>query len=182
VRRIDFVFFDAGGGHRAAATALQLAIQQSGRPWDVRLMNLQEVLDRMDIFRQITRIRMQDVYNLLLRKGWTLGSEYMVQPRLEVLGKTCILRTLLPDGLLILGSVATIIEIKSQHMPESYWQLRHLYEPAVRALPIVCHVNCLTVVKSYDPAMPYPEEIERVFDVQDWVLREHTKIGVLRWV
>ena len=118
-------------------------------------------------------------------QGWLkkqLGSEYMVQPRLEVLGKTCILRTLLPDGLLILGSVATIIEIKSQHMPESYWQLRHLYEPAVRALPIVCHVNCLTVVKSYDPAMPYPEEIERVFDVQDWVLREHTKIGVLRWV
>lgn len=80
MRRIDFVFFDAGGGHRAAATALQLAIQQSGRPWDVRLVNLQEVLDRIDIFRQITRIRMQDVYNLLLRKGWTLGSEYMVPP------------------------------------------------------------------------------------------------------
>jgi len=110
-----------------------------------------------------------------------LGPEYMVQPRLEVLGRSYLLRLLLPDGLLMLSDVATIIEIKSQHMPESYWQLRHLYEPAVRALPRICHVNCLTVVKSYDPAMPYPEEIERVFDIQDWVLREHSKIGVLRW-
>lgn len=80
MRRIDFVFFDAGGGHRAAATALELAIQQTGRPWAVRLVNLQEVLDRMDIFRKATNIRMQDIYNLLLRKGWTLGSEYMVPP------------------------------------------------------------------------------------------------------
>lgn len=80
MRRIDFVFFDAGGGHRAAATALELAIQQSGRPWNVRLVNLQDVLDRTDIFRKLTGIRMQDVYNLLLRKGWTLGSEYMVPP------------------------------------------------------------------------------------------------------
>ncbi len=76
--RIDLVFFDAGGGHRAAANALKLAIEQSGRAWDVRLMNLQEVLDQLDIFRKLTGVRSQDVYNLLLRKGWTLGSEYMV--------------------------------------------------------------------------------------------------------
>ncbi len=80
MKRIDFVFFDAGGGHRAAANALKLAIEQSGKPWQVRLVNLQETLDRLDIIRQLTGIRMQDVYNLLLRKGWTLGSEYMIPP------------------------------------------------------------------------------------------------------
>lgn len=78
--RADIVFFDAGGGHRAAANALQLASKQSGRNWEIRLVNLQETLDRMDIFRMITGIRMQDIYNLLLRKGWTLGSEYLVGP------------------------------------------------------------------------------------------------------
>ena len=40
----------------------------------MRLVNLQEVLDPLDIFRKITGLRLQDVYNLLLKKGWTLGS------------------------------------------------------------------------------------------------------------
>ncbi len=71
---IDFVYFDAGGGHRAAATALKAVIEQQNRPWRVRLVNLQEILDSLDIFRKITGIRLEDVYNLVLKKGWTLGS------------------------------------------------------------------------------------------------------------
>lgn len=43
------------------------------------MVNLQEVLDSLDIFRKITGIRMEDVYNLLLRKGWTLGSPQMTR-------------------------------------------------------------------------------------------------------
>jgi 1,2-diacylglycerol 3-beta-galactosyltransferase len=80
MRRVDFVFFDAGGGHRAAATALKAVVEQQGRDWDVRLVNLQEILDAMDIFRRYTGIRMQDVYNRMLANGWTLGSEYLVPP------------------------------------------------------------------------------------------------------
>jgi hypothetical protein len=74
---VDFVFFDAGGGHRAAANALKAVIEQQGRPWEIRLVNLQEVLDSLDIFRKYTGIRMQDVYNVVLQKGWTLGSAQM---------------------------------------------------------------------------------------------------------
>lgn len=80
MKKLDFVFFDAGGGHRSAATALKAVVEQQKRPWEVRLVNLQEVLDPLDIFRKITRIRMEDVYNKLLAKGWTLGSEYLVPP------------------------------------------------------------------------------------------------------
>lgn len=76
--KIDIIFFDAGGGHRAAATALELAIGQRGRGWQVRLVHLQEVLDKIDIFRQVFRLRLEDVYNLLLRKGWTWGSGFML--------------------------------------------------------------------------------------------------------
>lgn len=79
-RRLDIAFFDAGGGHRAAANALKLSIERSGRPWDVRIVNLQETLDALDIFRKLTGVRMQDIYNHLLRKGWTLGSELLIAP------------------------------------------------------------------------------------------------------
>jgi UDP-N-acetylglucosamine:LPS N-acetylglucosamine transferase len=75
---IDFIYFDAGGGHRSAANALKAVIEQRQKPWTVRLVNLQEILDSLDIFRKITRIRLQDLYNLLLAKGWTLGSAQML--------------------------------------------------------------------------------------------------------
>jgi len=78
LKNIDFVYFDAGGGHRAAATALYIVAERQGRPWRVRMVNLQEVLDSLDIFRKITRIRLEDVYNLVLKKGWTLGSAEML--------------------------------------------------------------------------------------------------------
>jgi 1,2-diacylglycerol 3-beta-galactosyltransferase len=78
LKNIDFVYFDAGGGHRAAATALTIVTERQERPWRVRLVNLQEILDSLDIFRRITGIRLEDVYNLVLKKGWTLGSAEML--------------------------------------------------------------------------------------------------------
>jgi len=72
------MYFDAGGGHRSAATALKAVIESQNRGWNVRLVNIQEVLDPLDIFRKITGMRMQDIYNLMLAKGMTLGSEYLL--------------------------------------------------------------------------------------------------------
>jgi len=78
-RKIDFIFFDAGGGHRSAANALQAVIQEQARPWEIRLVNLQELLDPLDVFRKITGLRLEDVYNNLLQRGWTLGSRPMLR-------------------------------------------------------------------------------------------------------
>jgi 1,2-diacylglycerol 3-beta-galactosyltransferase len=74
MRRLDFIFFDAGGGHRAAANALKQVMEAQGRPFAIRLVNFQEQLDSVDLFRKLTGLRLQDVYNLMLKKGWTLGS------------------------------------------------------------------------------------------------------------
>ena len=71
MRNLTIVFFDAGGGHRNAAEALKPALEQQSRPWNVQLMNLQEQLDAIDVIRRATGIRIQDGYNLILRKGWT---------------------------------------------------------------------------------------------------------------
>jgi glycosyl transferase family 28 len=79
MRRLEFGFFDAGGGHRAAATALEISIQAQHRPWDVRLTNLQELLDELDILKRYGGIRIQDFYNWMLRSGWTLGSKHLMK-------------------------------------------------------------------------------------------------------
>jgi len=75
---VDFIFFDAGGGHRAAATALEAVVKDQERPWDVRLVDLQDVLDELDIFRKLTGLRLEDIYNRILEKGWTLGSTQLL--------------------------------------------------------------------------------------------------------
>ncbi len=70
---IALVYFNAGGGHRAAALALQESMLAQGRPWDVKLVNLFEVLDPKGRFLRITGIRPEDIYNKRLARGWTLG-------------------------------------------------------------------------------------------------------------
>jgi hypothetical protein len=77
--RIEFVFFDAGGGHRSAAAALKLASESLSLPWEIHLFDLQEALDKLDITRRFFGIRMQDVYNSILKSGWTLGSKQLLR-------------------------------------------------------------------------------------------------------
>jgi hypothetical protein len=76
---LDFLFFDAGGGHRAAATALREVCAEKHPDWNVRLVHVQEVLSDFDIFRRLLGIKTEDMYNLVLRKGWTLGSGIMLR-------------------------------------------------------------------------------------------------------
>jgi glycosyl transferase family 28 len=79
MKKLDLLYFDAGGGHRAAANALRQVAGQLGRPLDLRLVNVQELLDSIDIFRKLTGVRLQDCYNLVLKKGWTLGSPQLMR-------------------------------------------------------------------------------------------------------
>lgn len=79
MKTLELVFFDAGGGHRSAANALREVAEREQRPWNTRLMNLQELLDELDIFRKLTGYRLQDLYNLMLRRGWTLGSPTLMK-------------------------------------------------------------------------------------------------------
>jgi 1,2-diacylglycerol 3-beta-galactosyltransferase len=75
---IAIVYIDSGGGHRAAANALCEVIGEQRRPWDVRLLSIQEMLDSIDFIRKSTGIQFQEVYNIMLRRGWTLGSAQLI--------------------------------------------------------------------------------------------------------
>ena len=79
MRKIQVLFHDAGGGHRNAAVALQTVISQQNRGWDVKLVQFQELTDRLDVLRKLTGIRIQEQYNSLLRNGWTLGATQLLR-------------------------------------------------------------------------------------------------------
>jgi Glycosyltransferase family 28 C-terminal domain len=78
-KRIHVLFHDAGGGHRNAAVALKAACEQQNRPWEINLVQFQDLTDHLDVLRRLTGIRIQEQYNILLRNGWTWGSEYLLR-------------------------------------------------------------------------------------------------------
>jgi hypothetical protein len=139
---IEFCFFDAGGGHRAAATALEMSIRAQGLPWDVRLTNLQELLDELDILKKHAGIRIQDFYNTMLRTGWTLGS-------------TQLMRVL---QLVIRGYHRSTVRLLERHWKETQPGMvvsfvphfnRALYESFHRAYPERPFVTVLTDVADF---------------------------------
>ncbi len=139
-QRLDFLFFEAGGGHRAAANALRSVIEQQQRPWEIRLVNLQEILDPLDIFRKYTGIRMEDIYNLLLKKGWTLGS-----PQLTVLMQALI-------RLYHRGQVGLLKQFWAQNRPDLVVSLIPNFNRALReAIPDRPLVTILTDLADYPP-------------------------------
>lgn len=73
MKKVDLVYFNAGGGHRASAMALQQVIRDQQRPWDVRLVNLSEVLDSDGSVRRLMGFDPEAFYNRRLARGWTLG-------------------------------------------------------------------------------------------------------------
>jgi len=70
---IDLVYFNAGGGHRATAQAIDAVLREQKRPWTIRLVNLAQVLDPKDAFRRVAGFAPEEVYNHRLRRGWTFG-------------------------------------------------------------------------------------------------------------
>lgn len=78
-RKIHVLFHDAGGGHRNAAVALKAVCQHQSRNWEINLVQFQDLTDHLDVLRRLTGIRIQEQYNILLRNGWTWGSEQLLR-------------------------------------------------------------------------------------------------------
>jgi UDP-N-acetylglucosamine:LPS N-acetylglucosamine transferase len=73
MKTVDLVYFNAGGGHRAAALALEAVVAQQRRPWRVRLIDLPRVLDPERSLQRVTGFDAEAFYNGRLQRGWTLG-------------------------------------------------------------------------------------------------------------
>jgi 1,2-diacylglycerol 3-beta-galactosyltransferase len=75
---IDLIYIDSGGGHRAAARALEAVVEEQQRPWNLRLHCVQDLLNSIDFIRKATGIPFQEIYNIMLRRGWTLGTAQII--------------------------------------------------------------------------------------------------------
>ncbi|HET9804020.1 MAG TPA: hypothetical protein VFP96_12325, partial [Candidatus Acidoferrum sp.] len=79
MKKIVVVFHDAGGGHRNAAVALRDMAATQRRDWEVELVQFQDITNKLDVLRKVTGIQIQEQYNIILRNGWTWGSEYLLR-------------------------------------------------------------------------------------------------------
>lgn len=143
-RTVDLVYFDAGGGHRASALALEAAIQREGLPWTVRLVNLREVLDPKDSFRKLTGMDPEDVYNKRLARGWTLELAHELKLLQAVIrwAKPKLVRSLQQHWL------ATEPDMVVSLIPNFN---RALFESVASALPGVPYVTVLTDLADHPP-------------------------------
>ena len=144
MKTITLIYFNAGGGHRAAASALATVIGQQQRPWRVHCVNLVDVLDPQGRFRQITGRAPEDLYNLRLARSWTLGlaQELKLLQCLIHLGHATLLRRLRPYWL------HTLPDLVVSLVPNFN---RALCSSLASALPGVPFVTVLTDLADHPP-------------------------------
>lgn len=142
VRKLTIVFFDAGGGHRSAAEALKSVLESQPHLWRVHLLNLQDELDPLDLLRRTTGIRIQDAYNLILRKGWT---------------------RLTPQLLPVLQWVVRLYHRATVNMLRRHW-VRH---PADMVLSVIPHFN-RALAESVRATMPRVPFVTLLTDLADY--------------
>lgn len=93
-------------------------------------------------------------------------------------------RICVPDGIYVHAklSLAAAFEIKAWHTSDAWWQLRHLYEPALRAMHPTFRTLAIEVCNSYDPMIPFPEKSVLIEDLKEflWNSLDGT-LGILKW-
>ncbi len=131
-RQLDLLFFDAGGGHRAAATALKAVAERQGRPWQIRLVNFQELLDEIDLLKRYTGRRIQDFYNLMLRNNWTLGMSAL---------------------LVLFHRIVRLYHPEQVRLLEAFWRS----SPPELVVSLIPHFNraMFEALKRVDPKIPF---------------------------
>jgi UDP-N-acetylglucosamine:LPS N-acetylglucosamine transferase len=117
LRKLTIVFHHAGGGHRSAAEALKATLSSQEHPWDVSVLDIQELLDPLDLLRRATGLRIQDTYNLILRRGWTRFT---------------------PQLLVVLQGTIRFYHAPIVKALRAYWA----QHPADLVLSVIPHFNC----------------------------------------
>jgi UDP-N-acetylglucosamine:LPS N-acetylglucosamine transferase len=157
VRKLTIIFHDGGGGHRSTANALKDTLSQQESPWEVELLNLQELLDSIDVVQRFTGLRIQEAYNLILRKGWT---------------------RLTPQLLKILQQAIRLYRRQIVKEFRAHWQRR----PADLVLSVIPHFN-RPLAESLRGLSPQPPFVTLLTDLADypphfWMERESQYIIV----
>jgi hypothetical protein len=157
LRKLTIVFHDAGGGHRSTADALKATLTSQPHPWEVELLNIQELLDSLDVVRNLTGLRIQEAYNTVLRRGWT---------------------RLTPQLLLLLKQTIRVYHRQIVKTLQAYWS----QHPADLVLSVIPHFN-RPLAESLRVGATQPSFVTLLTDLADypphfWIERESEYIIV----
>ena len=169
--KISLIYIDSGGGHRAAATALCEVIRQQERPWDVEMVSIQDLLDPIDFIRKYTGIRFQDVYNIMLRRGWTAGTAQLI-PLMHLVIR-------LSHG----RQVGVLQRYWEQHRPDMVVSLIPHYNRALKITldhvwPGTPFVTLLTDIADYPPHFWIERVDQHVICGSEMAARQAIEIGI----
>src|SRR3974390_2104741 len=170
-RKLDLIYIDSGGGHRGAARALAEVIQEQRRPWNVRLLCIQELLDSIDFIREYTGIPFQDVYNIMLRRGWTLGTAQLI-PLMHLVIR-------LSHG----KQVNVLRSYWAEHRPDMVVSLIPHYNRALKSTldhvwPDTPFVTVLTDIADYPPHFWIERQEQHVICGSEMAARQARELGI----
>lgn len=169
--KIALIYIDSGGGHRAAATALCEVIREQQRPWDVEMISIQDLLDPIDFIRKYTGIRFQDVYNIMLRRGWTSGTAQLI-PLMHLVVR-----------LTHTKQVGVLERHWAQHRPDMVVSLIPHYNRALKtaldhAWPNTPFVTLLTDIADYPPHFWIERQEQHVICGSETAARQARELGI----
>jgi hypothetical protein len=169
--KLTLVYIDAGGGHRAAATALCEVMQQQQRPWDVEMVSMQDLLDSIDFIRKYTGVRFQDVYNIMLRRGWTLGTALLI-PLMHLVIRLSHHR-----------QAGVLERFWTQHRPDMVVSLIPHYNRVLkltleRVRPGTPFVTILTDIADYPPHFWIERQEQHVICGSEMAARQAKELGI----
>src|ERR1039457_1667624 len=169
--RIALIYIDAGGGHRAAATALSEVIREQQRPWDIEMLSIQDLLEPIDFIRKHTGIQFQDVYNIMLRRGWTLGTAQLI-PLMHLLIR-------LSHG----KQVGVLERHWARHRPDMVVSLIPHYNRALKTTldhvwPDTPFVTVLTDIADYPPHFWIEPQEQHLICGSEMAARQARELGI----
>ena len=170
-RKITLIYIDAGGGHRAAATALREVIREQQRPWDVEMVSIQDLLEPIDFIKKHTGIEFQEVYNIMLRRGWTAGTAQLI-PLMHLLIR-------LSHG----KQVGVLERHWAQHRPDMVVSLIPHYDRALKSTldriwPDTPFVTVLTDIADYPPHFWIERQDQHVICGSEMAAQQARELGI----
>jgi UDP-N-acetylglucosamine:LPS N-acetylglucosamine transferase len=171
--KVVLVYIDSGGGHRAAAQALTEVIAEQQRGWDVQMVCIQDMLDSIDFIRKYTGVPFQEIYNIMLRRGWTIGTGQII-PFMHLLIR-----------LFHRSEVAVLEQRWADLRPDIVVSMiphynRALREALERALPRTPYVTLLTDIADYPPHFWIEPVDQHVICGSAQAARQAAELGIAR--
>lgn len=159
--------------------------QPAVRPTAVRLVRWQAPTARLTPAKR-AGVRYEERFHRFARKLW--GPSYRTyQGEIFAFQDLTGPRACRPDGVLLRGPFCIIMECKVHHTPDSFFQLRELYEPVLRKYFAgdIHNYMVIEVVRNFDPATPYPcrTQVLGAVDIEDYLSMPQptNEVGVWVW-